>query len=356
MKTTSPRQLAVFLSVLTTFLTFVIILINLSVTINMQWLFLFFTLGIVFLSIFLIVNFSLNRFIFEKINPIYKTIYNFNTKEEELKKEIGKKGIMEDINREVMLWAKNKTKEIAQLKQLERYRKEFLGNVMHELRTPIFNIQGYVLTLLDGGLEDANVNRAYLERAEKSINRIVSIVEDLESISRLESGSLKLQNEVFDLTALVRDVFESQEIAANTMNIKLILQQHPDKPVNVYADRRRIFEVINNLVANSIKYGISNGITRVAFLDVGDNILTEISDDGIGIDEKHIPRLFERFFRIDKSRSRDMGGTGLGLSIVKHIIEAHNQTINVRSELDKGSTFSFSLQKYPAKVVVKSVL
>lgn len=354
MKSTSPRQLALVLAVLSTFISFITIIITLLFHGKFQWGILILSLSIIFFVVFLLVQFFLNRFIFEKINPVYKTIYNFDIKEEELRKEIERKNVMEEINQEVMLWAKNKTREIAQLKQLERYRKEFLGNVMHELKTPIFNIQGYVLTLLDGGLEDPSVNKTYLERTEKSINRIISIVEDLESISRMESGELKLQFEVFDIIGLIEEVFDLQEIFASSMGIKLNFQQHYDKPLNVYADRMRMFEVVNNLVVNSIKYGRKGGKTSVVFLDMGDNLLIEITDNGIGIDEKHIPRLFERFFRVDKSRSRDMGGTGLGLSIVKHVIEAHNQTINVRSALNVGSSFAFTLTKAPVKVAVKS--
>lgn len=345
MKSLSPRRLAMLIAVISSLVAVVTIFLNTLFDIRPFWLVFILSVIAMFTSVYFIVNNSLNNFIFNKINPIYKTIYNFNFPERELRKEMERTDIIEEVNKEVLSWAKNKAKEIDQLKQLEKYRREFLGNVSHELKTPIFNIQGYVLTLLDGGLEDESINKMYLERTEKSINRIIHIVEDLESISRLESGELKPEYERFDLIALVEEVFELQDMAAKAVNIELKFQHSYDKPLWVWADRKRIFEVLNNLVVNSIKYGIEGGMTTVAFLEMGENILTEITDNGIGIEEKDIPRLFERFFRVDKSRSRDMGGTGLGLSIVKHIIEAHNQTINVRSTPNMGSSFAFTLAK-----------
>jgi two-component system phosphate regulon sensor histidine kinase PhoR len=266
-----------------------------------------------------------------------------------LRKSLGGKDIIAEVKNEVDDWAKNKAEEIDQLRQLEKYRREFLGNVSHELKTPIFNIQGYILTLLDGGLEDSSINRLYLERAEKSINRLINIVEDLESISRLESGELKLEMEDFNIVHLVYDVFELQEMLANKQGIKLTFGKHYEKPIRVHADKKRIIEVMNNLVINSVKYGKANGTTKVSFFDIGDQIMVEVADTGMGIAEKDIQRIFERFYRTDKSRSRDQGGTGLGLSIVKHIIEAHEQTINVRSKLGEGSTFTFTLNKAKAR-------
>ena len=244
-----------------------------------------------------------------------------------------------------MHWARKKTREISQLRQLERYRREFLGDVSHELKTPIFNIQGYILTLLDGGLEDEEINHLYLERAEKSVNRLISIVNDLESISRLESGELKLEQKRFDIVKLIEEVSEELEMQAKERNIKLKLDRGNDKSIMVRADRTRIMEAANNLINNSIKYGKDGGRTVIRFMDMGDDIMIEIADDGIGISEKDLPRIFDRFFRTDKSRSREMGGTGLGLAIVKHIIEAHNQTINVQSTLGKGTSFTFTLRK-----------
>jgi two-component system phosphate regulon sensor histidine kinase PhoR len=345
MRYTSPRKIAILLSIII-FLLIVgtgLILIFFKVT---DYLILLFVLAIaVFFLVYFVVNFSLNKFIFERIKPIYKTIYNMSSSDEKLKEDIKNRDIIRNVQGDVMQWARSKTTEISQLKQLERYRREFLGNVSHELKTPIFNIQGYILTLLDGGLDDPNVNKHYLERTEKSVNRLISIVNDLESISQLESGVFKLEYKRFDIVKLVGEVFDEHEMLAKERKIKLKLAHSHDKPVIVKADRKRILEALNNLIVNSIKYGKEKGTTRVDFLDMGGTVLVEIADDGIGISEKDLPRIFERFYRTDKSRSRDMGGTGLGLSIVKHIIEAHNQTINVQSKLNKGTSFAFTLVK-----------
>ena len=309
------------------------------------WIPVFIALILFFIITFFVVYFTLNNFIFEKIQPVYKAIQNHTENQKELKKKLAQGDFISQVNKEIEDWADKKAKEIKKLKQLEKYRKDFLGNVSHELKTPIFNIQGYILTLLDGGLEDKSINRLYLERTEKSINRMISIVEDLESISRLESGEVKPHFENFDIVKLVEDVFESLEMRAREKGIRLSFAANYNKPVKVTADRKRILDVVNNLVINSINYGKKNGKTIVAFMDMGKNVLVDVTDDGIGIAEKDLPRIFERFYRTDKSRSRDQGGTGLGLSIVKHIIEAHNQTINVRSRLDKGSSFVFTLKK-----------
>ncbi len=345
MKSTSPRWMALIIGLFSALLALIALFISIAVPDTRMFVYIFFAVVGVFVVIFIIVYYSLNSFILEKINPIYKTIHNINLPERELRKDLEKKDVINEVKNEVLTWAKSKTKEIAQLKQLEKYRKEFLGNVSHELKTPIFNIQGYVLTLLDGGLEDENINRKYLERTEKSINRMISIVEDLESISRLESGELKLDYNKFNIKVLFEEVFELQEMLAKEQGIKLRFDSSYEKPLYVLADRNRIFEVVNNLIVNSIKYGNAGGHTTVSFMDMGENLLIEIADDGIGIAEGDLNRIFERFYRTDKSRSRDMGGTGLGLSIVKHIIEAHNQTINVRSNQGVGSSFAFTLAR-----------
>ena len=306
---------------------------------------LFFVGLLIFFTVFLIVYYSLNSFIFQKIKPIYKTIHNINFSENQLKRDLEEKDVIQDVQQDVLIWAKKKTKEIAQLRQVEKYRREFLGNVSHELKTPIFNIQGYILTLLDGGLEDESINHLYLERAEKSVNRLISIVNDLESISGLESGELKLDIKKFNIVRLFQESFEEHEMLAAERKIKLKFASNFDKPIQVLGDKKRILEVINNLIVNSIKYGKEKGTTTVDFLDMEEAILVEVTDNGLGISDKDLPRVFERFYRTDKSRSREMGGTGLGLSIVKHVIEAHNQTINVRSKLNEGSSFAFTLTK-----------
>ncbi|NBC84488.1 MAG: sensor histidine kinase [Bacteroidetes bacterium] len=345
MKTTSPRQMAIYIALLTSVIAGLVLIITHTTDYQPYWLPLIFSLLFVFIIIYLIVYYWLNSFIFEKINPIYKTIHQVNIPEKELRQDLEEKDVISEVKNEVLQWAKRKTREIAQLKQMEKYRKEFLGNVSHELKTPIFNIQGYILTLLDGGLEDTSINRLYLERTEKSINRMISIVNDLESIARLEAGEMKLEMDDFNIITLFEESFEMNEMMAEERGIRLKFDHKYEKPVKVHGDKRRIMEVINNLVVNSIKYGSPKGTTIVGFSDMGENTLVEVTDDGIGIPEHDINRIFERFYRTDKSRSRDMGGTGLGLSIVKHIIEAHNQTINVRSSVGNGSSFAFTLKK-----------
>lgn len=234
-------------------------------------------------------------------------------------------------------------KEVRHFENLDSYRKEYLGNVSHELKTPVFNIQGYIDTLLNGGLEDANINMDYLKRAEKSIDRLINIIDDLETITQLESGSLELDLDVFDIAALVKDLYASLELNAAKKNIKLELARKYDKPILVKADKFRIRQVLVNLITNSVKYGKENGTTLVELNYLNDDVVVEISDNGDGIDEKHLPRIFERFYRIDKGRSREQGGTGLGLAIVKHILEAHEKSIKVESEVGKGTKFTFSL-------------
>lgn len=345
MRKSSPRRLAIIISVVTSSLSIAVGLLFLIIGNSSFYALLIFIGLIVFFLTYLIVFYSMNHFIFERIKPIYKTIQSVNYAEDKLLKDLEERDMIQDVQNDVMTWARRKTKEISQLRQLEKYRREFLGNVSHELKTPIFNIQGYILTLLDGGLEDDNINRLYLERTEKSVNRLITIVNDLESISRLESGELKLEYTRFNIVKLIKEIFEEQEIKSREIDITLKFARSVDKAIFVKADKKRIHEVINNLIDNSIKYGKTGGQTIVDFHDMEDNILIEITDDGIGISDKDLPRLFERFFRADKSRSREMGGTGLGLSIVKHIIEAHNQTINVQSKIDKGSSFTFTLLK-----------
>ena len=234
-------------------------------------------------------------------------------------------------------------KEVRHFENLDSYRKEYLGNVSHELKTPVFNIQGYVDTLLNGGLEDDNINMDYLRRAEKSIDRLINIIDDLETLTQLETGEMHLDLDTFDIAGLCKDIYAALELNAARRNIKLELARKYDKPMYVKADKYRIRQVLVNLITNSIKYGKENGTTLVELNYLNDDLVVEISDNGDGIDKKHLPRIFERFYRIDKGRSREQGGTGLGLAIVKHIIEAHEKSIRVESEIGKGTKFTFSL-------------
>ncbi len=346
MKFQDPKNLALYNAVLI-LAVFTFIYAGLSFALgNVAFLHLALSGAALFFFSYIIIRYTSNKFIYDKIRIIYKTIHNLKTsKNPEQGFDIKNKSI-DNVNREVMEWGEKQKKEITELKQLASYRREFLGNISHELKTPIFNIQGYVLTLLDGGLEDPGVNKEYLMRTEKSINRMIAIVEDLEAISQLESGELKLEYSSFNIVSLAREVIEFLEIKARKKNIRVILDRNYEKPIFVSADKKRIRQVLINLIDNSIKYGRKeDGQTVLSFFDMDENILIEITDNGLGIDKENIPRIFERFYRTDKGRSRERGGTGLGLAIVKHIIEAHNQAISVRSSLGIGTTFGFTLRK-----------
>lgn len=303
-------------------------------------------LGVFFLSFF-IYRFILEKFIYEKIRLIYKTIRTTKTQKGVKGKEIDlNKDVISDVNQEVLSWVQDRKKEIEELQKLENYRREFLGNVSHELKTPLFNIQGYTMTLLEGGLADSTINREYLARTEKNIDRMIAIIEDLEAISQYESGEMELNISRFDVAILTKEVMELLETKAGKKNIKIHFREDYNKPMMVRADKERIRQVLINLIDNSIKYGNEkNGATKISLFDMDENMLIEVTDDGIGVEPKDIPRLFERFFRVDKSRSREQGGSGLGLAIVKHILEAHGQAINVRSTPGVGSTFAFTLPK-----------
>jgi len=277
-------------------------------------------------------------YIHSKISVIYKNIYTHKGVTRFVDVDI------DLVEKEVEDWAIQKENEILQMKASETYRREFIGNVSHELKTPIFNIQGYILTLLDGGLYDEEVNMKYLKRTSKSVDRMINIVDDLEVITRLETEETQLEIGEFNIVELAKDVLDQLELKANESKIELSIQKEILTEF-VVGDIDKIQQVFANLMSNSIKYGKEGGRTEVRFFDMNENILIEIADDGIGISEMDLPRLFERFYRVDKNRSRKIGGTGLGLAIVKHIIEAHNQTINVRSTIDVGSTFSFILKK-----------
>ena len=344
MKTYSPRQLSLYISVILSLFAGFLVLTAYYVNAGFFIILLLFALYIG-LSYFAL-QYLLKRFISDKIKPVYKTILDLpggNRKNSH--KDDSSGNLLSEVISDAEEWAMKQTQEIERLIELERYRKEFVGNVSHELKTPIFNIQGYVLTLLEGGIDDPKINKLYLQRTENSINRMISIVEDLESITKLESGALNLDTGKFDIVRLVDEVFELEQMQAAERNVSLEFVSRPDRPIYVNADRKRMNEVLNNLINNAIKYGKKEGYVRVGFYDMEDHIMVEVSDNGIGMEKKDLPRVFERFYRVDKSRSREQGGTGLGLSIVKHIIEAHNQRINVKSKVNEGTTFTFTLEK-----------
>jgi two-component system phosphate regulon sensor histidine kinase PhoR len=302
--------------------------------------------GVLFLITYSIFRYTVEKFIYTKIRLIYKSIHSVKVgkRDKPLSRPHGN-NIIDHVQEEVENWESEKQREIEQLKRLEQYRRDFIGNVSHELKTPLFNIQGYVSTLLDGGLEDPAVNREYLKRTEKSIERLVKILENLDEISQLESGQMKLNNTRFDIVALTREVTELLEMKAHKHEIQITLND-PGKPVLVEGDKDKIRQVLTNIIDNSIRYGNhENGRTKITFYDMDENILTEITDNGIGIDANDLMRVFERFYRTDRGRAATKKGKGLGLAIVKHIVEAHQQTINVRSTIGVGTTFGFTLKK-----------
>lgn len=304
--------------------------------------------GLFVLSYFIIYNF-MQVFIYRKIKLIYKSIHHLKLGKESAYGEYLSDDPVNEVEKEVSDWAVSKRREIDELKRMEQFRKEFLANVSHELKTPLFSLQGYIHTLLDGALEDEKVNKMFLEKSANSLERLCSLVDDLGEITQLERGEISIMPEPFDINKLVKEVFDAMEMKAQQKGITFHIKKGTDSAFYVLADRERIRQVITNLVDNSIKYGKTNGETTAGFYDMDENILIEISDTGLGIGEEHLPRLFERFYRIDKHRSRDVGGTGLGLAIVKHIVEAHKQIINVRSTQGIGSTFGFTLKKSKEK-------
>ncbi|MBE0648788.1 MAG: sensor histidine kinase [Bacteroidales bacterium] len=299
---------------------------------------------ILFLVSFFVFRFTLEKFIYSKIRLIYKSIHNIKRKKDEGRHQRIDSRLLDEVNQEVEEWQLEKSEEIEQLRQLEKYRREFIGNVSHELKTPLFNIQGYILTLLDGGLEDSSVNMEYLRRTEKSIERLIQVVEDLDEIAQLESGQIQLRIIRFDLVALTKEVIELLEMKADKKGIKLACSRQ-DKPVYVEGDQEKIRQVLTNLIENSIRYGSKKGRTKVSFFDMDEYILTEVTDNGIGIEPEEISRVFERFYRAQRGRATFAKGKGLGLAIVKHILEAHHQTVNVRSTIGVGTTFGFTMKK-----------
>ena len=346
-KNPTPNQIAFFSGLaIAGISTGVILLMKLSGLIQTDWIWLFVNLIITLLAAYGVAIFYLKKYIYRKIKLIYKTIHRrkLNTKEKTNLIDVNE-DIIGEVEKEVEEWSTDQMEEIESLRSYEEYRRKFVGDISHELKTPIFNIQGYLDTLLEGAMDDKKVRKKFLNRASTNAERLTTIVEDLEAITRLESGKLILDFQEFSIKKLVEECFEDLEMKMGERGVSLVLKQGAGTPYNVKADKENIRQVLMNLLTNSIKYGKKNGETKVAFYEMGEQILVEVSDNGSGIEEKHLGRLFERFYRVDKSRSREQGGSGLGLSIVKHIIEAHAQTINVRSALGVGTTFGFTLEK-----------
>ena len=301
---------------------------------------------IIFLGSFGLILFALQTFIYRKIKLIYKLIYQTKaSKREEFyyKHVLPQKGI-DEVRQDVENWAAQRKNEIEVLQQNEIFRKEFLQNLSHELKTPIFSIQGYVDTLLNGAMNNPDVNIKFLQSAGRNVERLVSLVDDLDAISKLEIGEQKLQKQQFIIQDLLKEVYDSLDLKAAEKNIRCVIKKGCELPLSVFADKEKIRQVLVNFVDNALKYGKENGTVESSFYSVdGRNVLIEISDDGAGIGEEHLPRIFERYYRTDLARSRKVGGSGLGLAICKHIIEAHNQTIHIRSKIDVGTTLGFTL-------------
>jgi two-component system phosphate regulon sensor histidine kinase PhoR len=291
---------------------------------------------------YLVFYFLLKGFIQFRLATIYRSIQVNQSSVQGFNKSID--SLMEDAEKEVEEWKKNSTTEISKLKEQAEFRKEFLGNLAHELKTPVFSIQGYLLTLLDGGLEDPQVNRSFLERASKSTDRITGILEDLDQITRLEMEDLRLELRSFDLVELLRESFDFFELIAKDKDYHLVFDKSYT-PKYVIADRNKMGQVFTNLISNAISYGNQSGTLTVSILNLEERFVIEFKDDGPGIEPHHLSRLFERFYRVEKSRNRNEGGSGLGLAIAKHIVESHGQSIQVKSNVGIGTTFVVSIEK-----------
>lgn len=340
-KNFSPRQLAAFTAgILAVPIAIGIFALTLNWEVGLG------SLVVIFAGGYWLILVTMERFIYRKIKLIYKLIYQTKaTKKEEMYfKYILPQKSIDEVRADVEEWGERRIREIEMLQQNEAYRKEFLQNLAHEFKTPIFAIQGYVDTLLDGVGEEA-IRKRFLENTAKNVDRLVNLMNDLDEISKLERGEQLLAKQNFIIQDLIREVYDSLSIKTQAKNIRTVLKKGCEAPITVFADKEKIKQVLINLVENATKYGKQNGNIVASIYDTDDqHVLVEISDDGIGIEEEHLPRIFERFYRTDTARSRDKGGTGLGLAICKHIIEAHGQSIHVRSTPDVGTTIGFTLE------------
>lgn len=308
---------------------------------------LFVAFSIAFASSFLLFYFSMEFLVFREINKIFSLIDKVKKKDFKLpRKRIEfDTNPLKRLNEEIFAYATRKQQEIDELKKLETFRKEFLANVSHELKTPIFAAQGFIHTLIDGAIDDRNVRDKFLDKAAKSLDGLDALVKDLLTLSQMETGDIKMHYEKFDLKHLTLEVFEQLEEKAKAKQIQLKYEKKTDSPIWAYADKHRISQVMTNLRDNAIKYGREEVKVVVSFDNEKENLHVSVKDDGPGIEPEHLKRIFERFYRIEKSRSKEQGGTGLGLAIVKHIIEAHKSKVSVTSKIGKGTIFSFKLEK-----------
>lgn len=313
-----------------------------------DWYYVSITFALSFITSYIVFYTLIEKYVYSKIKLIYKLIHSLKLGRD-LKDALGEytsADPINDVHQEVTEWARIKKIEIDDLRKQEQFRREFLSNISHEFKTPLFAIQGYIEALQDGAIEDdPEMAHQFLNKAEKNVERLSYLIQDLDSISKLESGEMPINYSRFRINELIKEVTESLELKARNHHVKIDFKEKYDHSILVNADREKVWQVLVNLIDNSLKYGRENGTTFVRLFELHDQILIEVTDDGIGIEEKFLPRLFERFFRTDTSRSRQIGGSGLGLAIVKHILEAHQQTITVRSTQGVGSTFGFTLEK-----------
>ncbi len=290
------------------------------------------------LVIFFVSMMVLKVFVKKKFERIYSSINQvFDSSE---------KNNNQSAQEKIENWITARSKEVKELKTTEAYRREFFGNLAHELKTPVFSVEGYILTLLEGGLEDENINRKFLKKASKGVDRITKVIQDMDTITKIESGELKLDFKKVALFDVIKSVISELEDIAESKNITIQLEKPNVMELFVSGDKLKLEQVFTNLIANSIYYGNENGNTKVIIKELRNKVEIIVKDNGIGIPQNHLPRLFERFYRVEKSRDRNQGGSGIGLAIVKHIIEAHNQKITVNSESEKGTSFSFYLDKF----------
>jgi len=341
-KNISPRQLSFFTSLILSIPISLLIFL-----IEQSWLWGLGSFLVILGGSYLLISFVLERFIYRKIKLIYKFIYQTKAtkKEEVYYKYILPQRSIDEVREDVEQWAEENKQEMEILKQNEQFRREFLQNLSHEFKTPVFAIQGYVESLLSGGMDNPEINKRFLEKTEKNVERLSNLIQDLDEISKLERGELVLAKTNFIIQDLIKEVFESLSIKAEGQHISFSIKKGCESPLTVFADKEKVRQVLINLIDNSVKYGKRGGHIVASMYKVDEkHILTEISDDGIGIPERHLQRIFERFYRTEGGRSRDITGTGLGLAICKHIIEAHGQTIHVRSTEGVGTTIGFTLE------------
>ena len=345
--TSNPRRISLFLSIsVTLYVTILFIILSYNFFDHkIWWIPLLITDVSILIFTYFIFKISIKSFIYDKIRLIYKIIRNLKLQKDEKPDIKLNTDILKEVKEEVEDWGLKHKLEINTLKEREEFRREYIGNISHELKNPIFNIQGYVYSLIDGAKDNPDLTKKYLKRTAKNIERIISIIEDLDTISELEVKDIKTNFRTFDLLNLTEEVVELFEEKATKKGIRIFFREKYYHQILAYGDEHKIKQVLVNLIENAVKYSFKGGKVKISFFDMDKNHLVEVTDEGPGISANDLPRIFERFYRTDKARSRDKGGTGLGLSIVKHIIEAHNQTINVRSTLGVGTTFAFTVKK-----------